>query len=73
MSDGTGSHRLVAALRPDGRELVRLVRSETDPDQYASFQPITAGPVVAVAGLMLVGVLGILAAPIRLLKKSRSS
>jgi hypothetical protein len=65
--------RAGAALRPSGKELERLVHAEMDPSRYASFRPITAGPVVAVLGLALVGVLGIVAAPYRLLRLFRSS
>jgi len=65
-------HRAIKALRPDGKELERLVRAEMDPSRYASFRPITAGPIVAAVGLAIVGVLGALAAPIRLLRILRS-
>ncbi|HET9393799.1 MAG TPA: hypothetical protein VFO29_09825 [Candidatus Rubrimentiphilum sp.] len=62
--------KLIAALRPDGEELVPLVRAEMDPARYSSFEPVTAGPVVAAIGLTLVAILGALLAPIRLVQRA---
>jgi hypothetical protein len=61
--------RLIAALRPDGEELLPLVRAEMDPKRYGSFAPITAGPLVAVLGLTAVGLLGMLSTPVRLARR----
>ncbi len=63
--------RLVAALGPNGNEIVQLARAEMDPARYAGFEPITAGPICATAGLAAVAILGILAAPVRLLRVFR--
>ena len=63
--------RLVAALRPSGNEILQLARAEMDPACYARFEPLTAGPVCALAGLVAVAMLGILAAPMRLLRRVR--
>jgi hypothetical protein len=64
--------KLIAALRPDADEITAVARAETDPARYSSFAPITAGPAVAVAALTAIGILGIVLAPIRLLKHIRS-
>lgn len=63
--------RVIEALRPDAKELAGLVRAETDPARYASFEPITAGPAAAVASLAAIGIAGMLIAPIRLLARLR--
>ena len=64
--------RIVAALRPSGPELEQLVHAEMDPARYAAIRPIAAGPLVAIAGLLVVGILGIASAPFRIVKNFRS-
>lgn len=61
----------LAKLRPNGRELHRLVRMETDPAHAHRFEELTPGPVLAVAGLVLVGICGVVSAPFRLLRRER--
>jgi hypothetical protein len=65
------ARRLVTSLRPGVDEIVQLVRAEMDPARYAEFQPITAGPLVAIVGLTAVALLGALCAPVRLLRVFR--
>jgi hypothetical protein len=44
---------------PRDREIIRLARREVDPAHAAEFAPITRGPVVAVLGLMAIGVIAV--------------
>lgn len=61
--------RTLAKLRPNGAELYRLVKMETDPACAQRFEQLTPGPVPAALGLLLIGVYGIFAAPVRLLRR----
>jgi len=63
---------LLTTLRPDPEAIMDVVHAEMKPARYSSFKPITAGPLVAFAGLATIGILGLLLAPIRLLKNFRS-
>ena len=58
-------------LRPDRDELRRLVEREVDPEAYDRFEQLAPGPLLAAAGLFAVALYGALAAPLRLVRKSR--
>lgn len=62
---------VLAKLRPDGHELERLVRMETDPACAHRFEQLSPGPAAAVLGLIAIGVYGVLCAPVRLLRRER--
>ncbi|HTD33640.1 MAG TPA: hypothetical protein VK665_08280 [Candidatus Elarobacter sp.] len=62
---------LLRRLRPDGAELYRLVTREVDPASYRDFEQITPGPLGAALLLFAVAVYGALAAPFRLLRRTR--
>jgi len=56
-------------LCPAPREVLALAERESDPREAASFEAIHVGPVLAFAGLVAIGVLGIVMAPIRLVAR----
>jgi len=54
-------------LRPSAEQMQRFSLRETDPEQAGSFEPIARGPVVAILALIGVGIVALVAMPIRLL------
>jgi hypothetical protein len=60
---------IAARLRPSAAELYRLVTMETDPACAERFEQLTPGPVLAALLLAAVGLYGLLAAPLRLLRR----
>lgn len=44
---------------PRDREIIRLARREVDPAHAAEFAPITRGPLFAVIGLAILGVIAV--------------
>jgi hypothetical protein len=56
----------IALLRPSPAEVLAVAHREGDMRSANSFSPICPGPVVAVAGLIAIGLVGGLAAPFRL-------
>jgi hypothetical protein len=63
--------RLKKALSPTDAEVVELALRETDRDAYDQFTPIAGGPVLAVAGLVAVGVLAAIVTPFRIVRGLR--
>ncbi len=59
----------LARLRPNGAELVRLVTRETDPARAAEFREIARGPLAGLALLLVAGLWGLAAAPLRMLRR----
>lgn len=61
--------RTLDKLRPNGAELYRLVKMETDPAFARRFEQLTPGPVAAALVLLLIGIYGALTAPVRALRR----
>jgi hypothetical protein len=57
----------VKYLRPSRSELKRLAERETDVRFHHEFEPIVRGPLIAVALLIVAGVLAVIVTPFRLL------
>lgn len=57
---------LLERLRPTPREIEQLALRETDPARCAEFEPITSGPLAALALLAFVGFAALLVTPFRL-------
>lgn len=62
-------------LRPTPDQMRRFARRETDVRHARSFEPIVAGPAIALVLLAVAGVAGVIAAPFvllaRLMKRDR--
>jgi hypothetical protein len=63
--------RLLSRLRPTDREMYALAMRETDPRRYEQFAPIVRGPVFAILAAAGLGLLALLWAPFRLLRRPR--
>jgi len=60
----------MSLLRPTPEQMRRFALRETEPGRARSFEPIVAGPVVAVLLLLFAGACGAVAAPFVLLARS---
>lgn len=58
--------RLLRLLKPSPAELERFALLETDPQEYARFEPITGGPLQAFGALCFVAAAAIVVVPWRL-------
>ena len=59
---------ILEALRATEKELEDLARAETDPAQYARFEPICRGPVFALLVLAFAGLMALTVLPQRVIR-----
>ncbi len=59
---------ILEALRATEKEVEDLARAETDPAQYARFEPICRGPVFAVFVLVFAGLTALPVLPLRVIR-----